>query len=107
MASNINQHTYYSYMTRVLRLPVRDSVGIPNNLAPRCPKLSAIEVTLAAKSIFECLYLVPGSRQFAPFVTIPYAPTPPSPLTLQLLLDFSVFLSNFFPEWPIKFFVRK
>jgi len=61
---------------------------------------------VTAKAIFERLYLVPGPRQFAPVVTIPYAPTPP-PLTLQLLLHFSAFSSIFFPEWSLNFCVSK
>ena len=56
---------------------------------------------MTTKAIFERLYLIPGPRQFATFVLIPYAPTAP-PLTLQLFLDFSVF--RFFPD-NISFFL--
>ena len=49
---------------------------------------------MTAMAFFELLYLVLGPRQFAPFVTIPYASTPP-PIRLQLLLDFRVFSPNF------------
>jgi len=62
--------------------------GKPQQLRPRRPKLSAVDVT--AQTIFERLYLVSGLRQFAPFVTTPYAPTPP-PLTMHLFVDFPVF----------------
>ena len=45
---------------------------------------------------FERLYLVPGLRQFAPFVTMPSAPTHP-PLTIRLFLDLRAI---FFPSCP-------
>jgi len=51
-----------------------------------------------AKAFFERLYLVPGLRKIAPFVTSPSAPTSP-PLALRLFLDF-----HFFPKWPLNFF---
>jgi len=51
---------------------------------------------VTAKAIFERLYLVPGLRQFAPFVTMPSAPTPP-PLTIQLFSCFPfIFLALHF-----------
>jgi len=50
-----------------------------------------------AKKTYEQLVLVPGLRQFLPVVIMLSALTPP-PLTLQLFLDFLVFLPNFFPE---------
>ena len=58
---------------RVPGLPVRDCAASPNNLALRCPKPGAIDVK--AKAISEHLALVPGPRQFVPFVAMPYAPT--------------------------------
>jgi len=72
--------------TKVPRLPIRDCTGSSNNLVPRSTNVSAIDVT--AKAFFERLYVVPGLRQFAAFVTMPSAPTPP-PFTLQLFLDLS------------------
>ena len=45
---------------------------------------------MTTKAIFERVYLVTGPHQFAPFVTILYAPTPPQ-LIVQLFLDFPVF----------------
>jgi len=68
---------------------IRDCTGSPNDLAQRCPKLSA-----TAQTVFE--RLVPGPRQFAPFVTITHNPT----LTLLLFLDFSAFCSKNFPGLP-------
>ena len=59
----------------------------PNNRDLRRPKLSAIDVT--EKAIFDCLILVPGQHYLAPFVIMPYVPTPP-PLTLQLFLDLKI-----------------
>jgi len=56
--------------------------------------VSAIYVTSMA--FFERLYLVLGPRQFALFVTTPYASTPP-PIRLELFLDFYVFSPNFVP----------
>jgi len=79
----------------VPRVSIRDCAGSPNNRAVRCPKLSAIRVT--AKTIFERLVLFPGTRHFAPFVTMPCAPTP-LPFTLQLFLGFPVFSIKFFPR---------
>jgi len=79
---------------RVPGLHIRYCAGSSNNLAPRCPKLSAIDVT--EKALFERLYLVPGPRQFAPYVTMPSAPTPP-PLShsQRLFLDFrAIFFSS-------------
>ena len=75
-------------------LPIGDWAGSSNNLVPRGTKLSAIDMT--AKTIFECMYLILGLRQFAPWVNCPYAPTPP-PLTQQLFLDFCAI---FFPSGP-------
>ena len=55
-------------------------------------KLRPLSVT--AKAIFERLYLVPGQRLIALFVSMPSAPTPP-PLTLRLFLDFrAIFFLN-------------
>jgi len=54
--------------------------------------VSVIDVT--AKAFFERLYLISGLRQFAPFVTMPSAPTSPS-LALRLILDFRAI---FFPS---------
>jgi len=47
--------------------------------------VSAIDVT--AKALFARLYLVSGLRQFAPFVTMPSAPTSPL-LALRQFIDF-------------------
>jgi len=78
--------------------PIRDCVGSPNNLAPGCPKLSAIHVT--AKAIFERLYLVPGPRQFAPFVIVLMHPHS-HPLTLQLISRFFCLFIKKIPELTI------
>jgi len=50
---------------------------------------------MTAKAICEHLVLVPGPHQFALFITMPYAPTPPS-FTLHLFLDFAVFPSKIY-----------
>jgi hypothetical protein len=75
--------------------PIRDCAASSNNLAPRCPKLNAVD--MIAKTIFELLYLVLGLHQFVPRVNCPCAPTPP-PFTQILFLDFR---ANFSPEWPL------
>lgn len=69
---------------RVPGLLIRACAGCPNNLAPRCPNLSAIDVT--TKAIIEGLMLVSEWNFVAKFVSMPPAPSPP-PLTLQLFLD--------------------
>jgi len=56
---------------------------------------------MTAKVFFERLYFVPGLRQFAPFVTMPSAPTS-LPLALRLFLDFRAIT---FPSGPSFFFV--
>jgi len=43
---------------RIWGLPIRDCVVSSNNFAPRCSKLSAIDVTV--KTIIERFYLVSG-----------------------------------------------
>jgi len=78
--------------TRVPGLPIRNCADISNNLVPRGTKMSAIDVE--ANAFFERLYLVPGQRKNAPFVTMPSAPTSP-PLDLRLFLDFRAI---FFPS---------
>jgi len=109
---------------RVPELSIRKCAGRHNNRGSRWPKLSAIDAI--PKAMCKRLVLVPGPRQFAPFVNLnmPYVPTPPQ-LTLQLFLDlrplspcpmhphphssrcnyFSIvlsFRSICFPEWPLK-----
>ena len=94
----------FLWRTAALRLPrARDCTGSSNNLVPRSAKLSAIDVT--AQEIFGRVYLVPGPHQFAPFTTMPSAPTPP-PLTEQLFLDFPVFSPSFFPGVAPQFFCQ-
>ena len=97
------QHIFHKITTpprllpvgRVPGLPIRDCAGSPSNLAPRCPRLSAIHVI--AKVICERLVLVPGLCRFALFVTIPYAPTPPLSAALTATnLDLREFV---FHEW--------
>jgi len=75
---------------RVPELSIRKCAGRHNNRGSRWPKLSAIDAI--PKAMCKRLVLVPGPRQFAPFVNLnmPYVPTPPQ-LTLQLFLDFSIF----------------
>jgi len=68
-------------------LSIRDCTVSPNNLIPVSFKPSAIDVT--QKAIFERFVLSPRPRQFVPFVTMPYAPTP-TPLCCLLFLDFGV-----------------
>jgi len=63
---------------RILGLSFRDCAGSLNNLVLRSTNVNAIDVT--AKAIYELFVFFPGPRWFAPFVTMPYAPTRP-PLT--------------------------
>ena len=81
---------------RVPKLPVKDCAASPNNLAPRCLKLTAIDVT--AKTILERFYLVPVHRQFALFITMPSALTTPQ-LTQRLFLDFCSNFSRVAPQF--------
>jgi len=82
-------HGSIAGLCRVPGPSVRNCAGSPNNRGRRWPKLSAMDVT--AKVICgRRLVLVPGPRWFAPFVTVPYAPTP-LPLTTHLFLGFLVF----------------
>jgi len=87
---------------RIPGLSTRHCTGSSNNLMPRVAKLSAIYAT--AKAILERLYLVPGLCQFASFVFIPSAHTPP-PLILQLFLDFSAF--DFYPRVAAQFLCQQ
>jgi len=80
-------------------LPVRDYAGGHNNRIPRRPKLSTIDVP--AKTIFERLNLFSGPRQFALFVTMPSAPTPPR-LNRRLFVDFHAIFSRVAPEFFCK-----
>ena len=61
---------------------------------------------MTAKAFFERLYLVLGPRQFAPFVTIPYASTPP-PIRLQLFLDFPCLFAQFCSRGGPNFLIRQ
>ena len=70
---------------------LKDNAGSPNNLGPRCPKLTAVDVT--AKAFCERLVLVPGLRGVAYLFTVPSVSTLLL-ITLQLLTDFSVFFSK-------------
>jgi len=70
-------------------LPIRDCAGSFNNLGPRWPKLSAIDLT--AKTCFECLYLISRLMPiFARFENALGAHTPTSHST-----TISRFLCNF------------
>jgi len=77
--------------TRVPGLPIRDCAGSCNSWVTRRLMVSAID--LAAKTLFERLYLVPGLSPFEPGVNCPCASTP----TVQ-----SITISRF----PCKFFPR-
>ena len=66
---------------------------------PRRVKVSATDVI--AMAIYEHWVLVPGRRGFARLFIMPSAPTPP-PLTLQLFLDFCVFLQRGGPRGPLR-----
>jgi len=82
---------------RVPGLPIRDCAGSSNNLAPRCPKLSAIDVT--AKIFFERLYLVLGLAPICALSQLSvcsHTPTVHSPAI-------SRFPCNFFQKWPFNF----
>jgi len=81
----------FSFLGRVPEASLKDNAGSPNNLGPRCPKLTAVDVT--AQAFCERLVLVPGLRGVAYFFTVPSASTLLL-LTLQLLTDFSVFFSK-------------
>jgi len=85
--------------SRVPGLPIRNCADISNNLVQRGAEVSAIDVT--ENIIFERLYLVPGLRNIALFITMPSAPTF-TPLDLQLFLDFRAI---FFP-WPLNLFFQ-
>ena len=86
--------------TRVPELPIRDCKRSCNNRAQMRAQLSAIDVT--AKTFFERLYLVLGLCKIELCVSCPCALTTP---TIHYY-TISRFLCNFFPEWPLIFFVH-
>jgi len=78
--------------------PIRDCAKNCDNRGPKRLKLSAIDAT--EKTIFECLYLVPGLGTFGPSFNYSYSPTTP---TVQLT-TISRFLCNIFPRMAPKLF---
>ena len=83
----------------VSKLHIRNCAASSNNLTPRCPKLSAIDVI--ATTFFERFYLVLRFRQFVPWVNCPCAPTPP-PFTHNI----SRFPCNFIHRMAPQLFCR-
>jgi len=89
----------YARVRRVPGLPIRTCADISNNLVPRGTKVSATNVE--AKAFFERLYLVPGLRKIAPFVTMPSAPTSPH----LSICDYFSILVQFFSRVAPQFFL--
>jgi len=84
-------------LTRVPGLPVVDCAKNSNNLAPRCPMLSAIDMT--AKTFFERLYLVSGLAPIGAPGQLSLYSNPPTAHYLAI----SPFPCKHFPMWPLFF----